>query len=134
MGHFFYTPVHQTEVEVLLQDSGRLQCKSALLTRAGEDLGVRKENQDSALALREYRTGDEALFGVFDGHGPNGETVVTSLYPHSVNIPLRAINLWRQPYASLVQIPVCHCEIRKAPVSMKSAAAGPSALLCLQGT
>ena len=86
MGHFFYTPVHQTEVEVLLQDSGRLQCKSALLTRAGEDLGVRKENQDSALALREYRTGDEALFGVFDGHGPNGETVVTSLYPHSVNI------------------------------------------------
>ena len=33
---------------------------------------MRKENQDSALALREYRSGNEALFGVFDGHGPNG--------------------------------------------------------------
>ncbi|CAL5218424.1 g102 [Coccomyxa viridis] len=55
--------------------SGRLRCTSALLTRAGEDLGVRKENQDSALALREYRSVDEALFGVFDGHGPNGHHV-----------------------------------------------------------
>lgn len=60
-------------LDVFLQSSGRLRCTSALLTRAGEDLGVRKENQDSALALREYRSVDEALFGVFDGHGPNGE-------------------------------------------------------------
>lgn len=35
---------------------------------------MRKENQDSALAIGDYRSGDEALFGVFDGHGPNGQS------------------------------------------------------------
>lgn len=42
---------------------------------------MRKENQDSALALREYRGGDEALFGVFDGHGPNGGSHLAWLVP-----------------------------------------------------
>jgi len=68
----------QKEAVLLPQESGRLHCNFATLSRAGEDLGVRKENQDSALAIREYRSGDEALFGVFDGHGPNGESLVAS--------------------------------------------------------
>ena len=40
---------------------------------------VRKENQDSALAIGDYRSGDEALFGVFDGHGPNGQSALLHL-------------------------------------------------------
>ena len=53
------------------QRSGSLHCSSAWLSRAGEDFGVRKINQDSALAVGSYSIGD-ALFGVFDGHGPQG--------------------------------------------------------------
>ena len=34
-------------------------------------LQVRKTNQDSAVALQGFRAG-ESVFGVFDGHGPNG--------------------------------------------------------------
>ncbi len=49
-----------------------MQCSSAWLSRAGEDWGVQKVNQDSALAVGSYSIGD-ALFGVFDGHGPHGD-------------------------------------------------------------
>ncbi|KAK9915992.1 hypothetical protein WJX75_007069 [Coccomyxa subellipsoidea] len=56
------------------QGSGSVQCSSAWLSRAGEDFGVRKVNQDSALAVGSYSIGD-ALFGVFDGHGPHGHLV-----------------------------------------------------------
>lgn len=56
---------------LLPQGSQSVNCSSAWLSKAGEDFGVRKINQDSALALGNYSTGD-GLFGVFDGHGPYG--------------------------------------------------------------
>lgn len=59
------------------QGSGSVQCSSAWLSRAGEDFGVHKVNQDSALAVGSYSIGD-ALFGVFDGHGPHGEYVLSA--------------------------------------------------------
>jgi serine/threonine protein phosphatase PrpC len=50
-----------------------VRCKSAWLSKAGEDCGVQKLNQDCALACGAFLGSQEALFGVFDGHGPNGE-------------------------------------------------------------
>ncbi|CAK0737017.1 hypothetical protein CVIRNUC_000841 [Coccomyxa viridis] len=56
------------------KELGSLKCSHAVVSRAGEDLGVRKANQDSAVALQGFRAG-ESVFGVFDGHGPNGHHV-----------------------------------------------------------
>jgi serine/threonine protein phosphatase PrpC len=50
-----------------------LHCSSAWLSRSGEDYGVQKYNQDCAFAMGSFNGSiDEALFGVMDGHGPNG--------------------------------------------------------------
>ena len=50
-----------------------MRCSSAWLSKAGMDCGSQKLNQDCALAVGTFQTPEQALFGVFDGHGPNGE-------------------------------------------------------------
>ncbi|BDA44065.1 probable protein phosphatase 2C 73 [Coccomyxa sp. Obi] len=74
------------------QRSGSLHCSSAWLSRAGEDFGVRKINQDSALAIGSYSIGD-ALFGVFDGHGPHGHLVSQHVRNHMPDILRRHLQL-----------------------------------------
>ena len=51
-----------------------VQCESAWLSKAGQDCARQKTNQDCAMAVGAFPQPGEALFGVFDGHGPNGES------------------------------------------------------------
>ncbi len=51
-------------------------CSAATATRTGREGGVlqRKANQDACLSLPGFQgEAQQALFGVFDGHGPAGE-------------------------------------------------------------
>lgn len=52
-----------------------MTCTMACMSRAGREPGFKKQNQDNCFAFEKYITGDQALFGAFDGHGPNGETM-----------------------------------------------------------
>jgi hypothetical protein len=45
----------------------------ACMSRAGQDPGRKKTNQDSCVAYQRYVFEDAALFGAMDGHGPLGE-------------------------------------------------------------
>ena len=51
-----------------------MTCTMACMSRAGREPGFKKQNQDNCFAFEKYITGDQALFGAFDGHGPNGES------------------------------------------------------------
>lgn len=56
--------------------SSAVACSAATATRTGREGGVlqRKANQDACLALPGFQgEAQQALFGVFDGHGPAGE-------------------------------------------------------------
>ena len=44
----------------------------ACMSRAGREPGFKKQNQDNCFAFEKYITAEQALFGAFDGHGPNG--------------------------------------------------------------
>ena len=44
----------------------------ACMSRAGREPGFKKQNQDNCFAFEKYISPDQALFGAFDGHGPNG--------------------------------------------------------------
>ena len=58
----------------MLQSAAGVTCTMACMSRAGREPGFKKQNQDNCFAFEKYITGDQALFGAFDGHGPNGET------------------------------------------------------------
>mmetsp|Transcript_2397 Transcript_2397/g.8829 ORF Transcript_2397/g.8829 Transcript_2397/m.8829 type:complete len:429 (+) Transcript_2397:148-1434(+) len=47
----------------------------AYISKAGQEPGYKKTNQDNCCVRRVFRTKGEALFGCFDGHGPNGHHV-----------------------------------------------------------
>jgi hypothetical protein len=44
----------------------------ACISRAGQEPGYKKTNQDSCFAFEKYISEDESLFGAMDGHGPHG--------------------------------------------------------------
>eukprot|EP00951_Prasinocladus_malaysianus_P009300 scaffold67823_cov48-Prasinocladus_malaysianus.AAC.1 len=45
------------------------------ISRAGQDPGLQKTNQDNCFAYDFYLRGDQCLFSALDGHGPNGHMV-----------------------------------------------------------
>jgi len=45
------------------------------ISRAGQDPGLKKQNQDNCFAYDFYVTPDQSLFSALDGHGPNGHMV-----------------------------------------------------------
>jgi serine/threonine protein phosphatase PrpC len=49
----------------------------ACMSRAGREPGFKKTNQDNCFAFEKYITGDQSLFGAMDGHGPQGQPMVT---------------------------------------------------------
>jgi hypothetical protein len=46
----------------------------ACMSKTGCEPNYKKTNQDNCFAFEKYIMADQALFGVIDGHGPNGET------------------------------------------------------------
>ncbi len=42
------------------------------MSRAGREPGFKKQNQDNCFAFEKYICEGQALFGTFDGHGPEG--------------------------------------------------------------
>jgi serine/threonine protein phosphatase PrpC len=59
---------------------GALGFTHALLTRAGQEPGFRKTNQDVAFMAAAWApAGGATLLGVLDGHGPNGHHVAAHL-------------------------------------------------------
>jgi serine/threonine protein phosphatase PrpC len=60
--------------------NGGLGFTHALLTRAGQEPGARKTNQDAAFMSAAWApAGGATLLGVLDGHGPNGHHVAAHL-------------------------------------------------------
>lgn len=57
-----------------LQAAVGMRLEVAAVSRAGQEPGFRKTNQDNCLAFEKYITPDQALFGAMDGHGPHGES------------------------------------------------------------
>lgn len=53
----------------------QVQVQVACMSRAGLEPGYKKTNQDNCFAFEKFITEEQALFGVMDGHGPNGERV-----------------------------------------------------------
>ena len=49
-----------------------MQCRIACMSRAGREPGFKKQNQDNCFAFEKYVCEGQALFGAFDGHGPEG--------------------------------------------------------------
>ena len=52
----------------------QITCTLSCMSRAGREPGFKKQNQDNCFAFEKYVAAGQALFGAFDGHGPNGET------------------------------------------------------------
>ena len=53
--------------------TGSVQCTMACMSRAGREPGFKKQNQDNCFAFEKFISGEQSLYGAFDGHGPNGE-------------------------------------------------------------
>lgn len=49
------------------------------ISRAGQDPGLKKQNQDNCFAYDFYVTPDQSLFSALDGHGPNGAQMAALL-------------------------------------------------------
>ena len=56
----------------LLMQKGRISLSTACISRAGREPGFKKQNQDNCFAFEKYMQEGQALFGAFDGHGPEG--------------------------------------------------------------
>ena len=50
----------------------QISCTLSCMSRAGREPGFKKQNQDNCFAFEKYVAAGQALFGAFDGHGPNG--------------------------------------------------------------
>lgn len=50
----------------------QITCTLSCMSRAGREPGFKKQNQDNCFAFEKYVAAGQALFGAFDGHGPNG--------------------------------------------------------------
>ena len=51
----------------------QITCTLSCMSRAGREPGFKKQNQDNCFAFEKYVAAGQALFGAFDGHGPNGK-------------------------------------------------------------
>lgn len=74
-----------------------MRCIAASATRMGRENGAshRKANQDACLATSGYqRHHEQSLFGVFDGHGPNGASPRTRI-PMALPPSFNVINYFR---------------------------------------
>ena len=52
---------------------GKVGLSTACISRAGREPGFKKQNQDNCFAFEKYMQDGHALFGAFDGHGPEGD-------------------------------------------------------------
>ena len=50
-----------------------VKLSTACISRAGREPGFKKQNQDNCFAFDKYTQDGHALFGAFDGHGPEGK-------------------------------------------------------------
>lgn len=63
--------------------AGRAKLSTACISRAGREPGFKKQNQDNCFAFDKYTQDGRALFGAFDGHGPEGKVYLLVDMPHS---------------------------------------------------
>ena len=54
------------------QGEHTVHCQVSCQSVAGREPGFKKQNQDSCFAFDKFASRHQALFGTFDGHGPNG--------------------------------------------------------------
>ncbi|KAK9800175.1 hypothetical protein WJX73_003721 [Symbiochloris irregularis] len=69
--------------------SGQVTCQLSCMSRAGREPGYKKQNQDNCFAFEKYVAAGQALFGAFDGHGPNGHLVSGFVKQH---LPIVLVN------------------------------------------
>lgn len=59
------------------------------ISRAGQEPGMKKQNQDNCFAYDFYCQPDQALFSAFDGHGPYGHLVSGLVKQHFPDLLMR---------------------------------------------
>lgn len=106
----------------------------ASLSRAGKEKGMKKVNQDSCFAFRQFVQPHQAIGGVFDGHGPQGHKVsryIKSQLPTSIAEQLKTkgeVAIHAVLRSAFIET---HEALRYAPDSINARLSGSTAVVTL---